>query len=171
MSKTLPILVFVAAILAAMTAIVVSGTIIAIVPLVGIAAAVFLLMLRHRAGYVAGGLLLIACLVALSMSIGDVNFKGNGADTDVETGQAMAIAASVFASTALMGIAWTRLEPVWMPYIWLVVNLVALGLTFGLGGDYGNPVDGGNYATAFFVVLAAVPGLIIAIRGEPDLSA
>ncbi len=171
MSKTLPILVFVAAVLAALMATVVSGTIVALVPLVGVAAAVFLLLLRHRAGYIAGGFLLVACLVALSMSIGDINYKGSGPDTRAETGHTVAVASAVFASMAIMGIAWTRLEPMWMPYVWLVVNLVALGLTFGLGGDYGNPLAGGNYATAFFVVLAAVPALLIALKGEPDLSA
>lgn len=168
MGKVLPSLVFAAAVFGAIVAVVVSGPAVAVVPLVGVAAAVWFLMLRHRSGYVAGGALLVFCLVALLMSVGGVSFRGGTGvgDTADTTGHAMAIASAVVACGALLGVAWGRLEPIWMPYAWLVVVLAAFGLAFGLGGDYGNPAAGANYATGLLVLLSGVPALLMLVRGE-----
>lgn len=168
MGKTLPSLVFASAMLGALTAFLVTGPIVVIIPFVGLVAAVWLFLLRHRSGYIAGSALLVICLVALLMSLGGVGFEGgNGVgDASSETGHAVAIASAVVAAGALLGVSWGRLEPTWMPYTWLIVVLVALGLTFGLSGDYGTPTTGANYATAVLVLLAGLPALLMLVRGE-----
>lgn len=169
MGKVLQSLVFATAVLGALAAVLFSGAVlVALVPLVGLVAAVWMFLLRNRSGYIAGSVLLVFCVAALLMSVGGLNFRGGTGvgDTDDTTGHATAIASAVVACGALLGIAWGRLEPVWMPFAWLVVVLVALGLTYGLGGDYGNPTAGANYATGILVLLSGVPALVMLVRGE-----
>lgn len=170
MGRTLSILVFAAAVLAFLTAILVTGPVIAVVPLAALAAAVFLILLRHRNGYIAGGMLAVFSIVALIMSFGGISGEG---ETEVgsasnELGQSMAIASAVVAAGALLGLRWGQMEPPWMPVVWLVVLLVGLGLAFGLNGDLGNPVEGINYVTGLVVLAGGVPALLQAIRDEPD---
>lgn len=168
MGKVLQSLVFATAVLGALAAFLFSGPVVAVVPLVGLVAAVWMFLLRHRSGYIAGSVLLVFCIAAILMSVGGINFRGGTGvgDTEEAAGHATAIASAVVACGALLGIAWGRMDPNWMPYAWLVVVLVALGLTYGLEGDYGNPAGGANYATALFVLLSGVPALVMLVRGE-----
>ncbi len=172
MGKVLPSLVFAAAVLGALMATLVSGSIVALVPLVGVVVAVWLLLLRHRNGYIAGGLLLVWSLAALVLAVGGVSFRGDGiGDGDAAAGHATAVATAAIAAGALLGVSWGRLEPAWMPFVWLIVLLVAVGLAYGLDADLGNPTHGANYATGLLALAAGVPALLMLVRGEEPYEA
>ena len=153
MGRTLAIIALASAVYAALSAILLSGPVLLVLPVfAAIAAAVFCLLERSRAGVITGIVLILYSLFAILAVFGGVSTEGAGVGNfSAATGHTASIAAGMLAVAAFVAMRWDEVDPDWLRYVSAGLALLTILLAFILADDLGSVTT-----TAALVALPAL---------------
>jgi hypothetical protein len=169
MSKALPILAMVGAVMALLGALILVQETPAplLLTLFGLVAAVFLFLRRDQVGLVTGIALVVALIVGTLGALGSITTEGGGVEFGISpaVGQAFLVIAALVPAAALV---WARWDA---PPSWLAVGgAAALGLAALLAlifaGSLGNQASAAPYLVAVLALAGGLGPGIVALRSD-----